>query len=346
MSSVGRLDRFQRKHSWIGAPLAVVYKFAEDRGPYLAALITYYGFVSLFPLLLVFSSTLGLFLEHNPDLQQKLVQSALRNFPVIGSQLRTNVGNFHGSGLALVAGVAGTLYGGLGAMQAAQTAFNRIYAVPRNEQPNPIKSRLRSIGLLLLLGGGILLSTGLATVATGLVTGLATELRIGGYIITLLIDVAVFTAAYQLLTAVPMRWRQVITGGLLSAGSWMLLQTLGTSYATHELTHASRVYGGFGLVLAAVAWIYAQAVIIVFCAEINMVAEHRLWPRALLTPFTDNVQLTEADRRAYRMHARTQRFKGFERVRADFDDGVADRGPDEQAGRGDDAERSAARIVD
>src|SRR5581483_9235931 len=49
----GRVDGYQRRHRWAGLPLAVVYKFADDQGGYLTALITYYGFVSLFPLLLL-----------------------------------------------------------------------------------------------------------------------------------------------------------------------------------------------------------------------------------------------------------------------------------------------------
>jgi hypothetical protein len=160
---VERLDRFQRKHSWLGFPLAVVYKFADDRGPYLAALVTYYGFVSLFPLLLLFLSALGIFLEANPHLRNELVQSALKEFPVIGPQLQRNIGGFRGTGTRLVFSVLGALYGGLGAMQATQAGFNHIYGVPRNEQPNPALSRLRSLGLLLMLGGAVFLSTTVAT---------------------------------------------------------------------------------------------------------------------------------------------------------------------------------------
>src|SRR5205823_1249794 len=72
MSWVQRLDRYQRRHRWLGLPLAVIYKFFDDRGPYLAALVTYYAFVSLFPLLLLLFSALGFFLQGHPDVRQEI----------------------------------------------------------------------------------------------------------------------------------------------------------------------------------------------------------------------------------------------------------------------------------
>lgn len=335
MDAVQRLDSYQRTHGWLGAPLAVVYKFFEDRGPYLSALVTYYLFLSLFPLLLVFSSALGFFLDHDPSLQSKLVDSALRDFPIIGPQLRANVGSFHGSGPALAVGVIGTLYGGLAALQAAQVAFNRIYAVPRNEQPNPIRSRLRSLVLMFLLGGAVLLSTGVAimvTTSNRVSDQLGTVVRGLGLVVSFAINVALFVAAFQLLTARPLRFRQLVAGGLLAAACWEVLQTLGTSVITSRLRHASAVYGTFGLVLATIAWIYVQALVIMLAAEVNVVMGERLWPRALLTPFTDNVRLTDADRRTYELHAATQRFKGFETVHAEFAASARDAG-DERASR-------------
>lgn len=322
MRVVERLDRYQRAHGWLGAPIAVVYKFFDDRGPYLAALVTYYGFVSLFPLMLLFTSALGFFLDGNPRLQHQLLGSVLRNFPIIGAELENDVTGFHGSGLGLAIGVLGTLYGGTGVMQAAQAGFNRIYAVPRNEQPNPLRSRLRSFGLLFLLGGGAVLSTGVAALAgTGAVGGfrLHLVLRIVGLVLALCLNVALFTAAFQLLTACTLRTRQVIAGGVVTGLCWEVLQTTGARFASQRLQHANAAYGSFGLILGALAWIYLQALVLMISAESNVVAGRRLYPRALLTPFTDDVELTAADRRAYTLYTRTQRFKGFQRVHTTFD---------------------------
>ncbi len=321
MSVVERVDAYQREHSWFGFPLAVIYKFADDRGPHLAGLVTYYGFVSLFPMLLIFFSLLGFFLHGNAHLQSQLVDSALANFPIIGPQLRHNVTNIRGSGIGLAAGIVGTVYGATGAMQAAQAGFNRIYGVARNEQPNPLKGRLRSLGLMLLLGAGVLLSSAIATILgtpNPIAARLGLALRSLGYLLTFTLNVGLFTAAFQLLTARDLRLRDVIRGGIVAAGAWLVLQTVGNSYLAHRLDHAESAYGTFGVVLAAIAWIYVEALVLMFAAEINVVRAYRLWPRALLTPFTDAVDLTVADQRSYTMYAATERFKGFQTITTRF----------------------------
>lgn len=322
MGVVDRLDRYQRGHSWVGFPLAVAYKLFDDRGPYLAALVTYYAFVSLFPLLLLLVSATGFFLDGAPHLRQQLIDAAVRNFPGVGSTLRQNINGYHGSGIGLAIGIVGTLYGGTGATQAAQAAFNHIYAVPRNEQPNPLRSRIRSIGLIALLGTAVLLSTGIASLvstANSVNAGLGPWVRAAGYLLSLAINVGLFTAAFQLLTARRLIVRRVITGGILAGVSWVLLQTFGSRYVSHEVNHSGTLYGVFGVVLAVLAWIYLQALMLMISAEINVVLHRRLWPRALLTPFTDEVELTDADTRAYSSYSGAQRYKGFQHVHTDFD---------------------------
>ena len=334
---VDRLDAYQRRHTWPGFPIAVAYKLFDDRGPYLAALVTYYGFVSLFPLLLLFFSTVGYVLHGDHGLQQRLAGSALKGFPIVGPQLQHNIGSFSGSGSALAVGIAGSLYGGLGIMQAAQAAFNRMYGVPRNEQPNPLKSRLRSLALLGLLGGGIVLTSALTIFVTTAESAagaqFGTGLTVAGVLLAYALDVALFSGAFQLLTARELRLRNVVHGGLVAAAGWQLLQAEGTRYLAHRLNHAGEVYGSFALVLGLLAYIYLEALVVVVAVEINVVANHRLWPRALLTPFTDAVELTEADERLYRWYARTQRYKGFETVRAEFDRGGSGADADEAVTR-------------
>lgn len=342
MSRVSRLDRFQRRHTWLGLPLGVIYKLFDDRGPYLAALITYYAFVSLFPLLLLSFSITGFVLQGHPEVRHDVEQAALKKLPGLGAQL--NIGTFHGSGVALAIGVIGTLYGSLGAMQAAQAGFNQIYGVPRNEQPNPIKSRLRSLGLVALLGSGVLLSTGIAAVlatANGLSNGLNPAIQIGGYIINFALNFVLFSTAFQLLTAVDLRFRQVIPGALLAAGLYILIQIYGSKFVAHRAKVS--VYGTFAVVLGTLVWMYLQSLILIIAAEINVVVDRRLWPRSLLTPFTDHVELTDADRRVYAMYAATQRFKGFERVTTDFGDGAEPPGPRAETRTGAAADETVAR---
>lgn len=332
MSRVARLDRYQHEHSWLGFPIGVIYKFFDDRGTYMAALVSYYAFVSLFPLLLLLYSALGFFLQGNVEVSQDIEGSVLRNFPVIGPKLGHSIAHYHGSGVGLAIGILGTLYGGLGAMQTAQAGFNQIYGVPRNKQPNPIKSRLRSLALLGVLGSGVLASTVVAAIlstANGISAQIGDAAVVGGYVVIFVVNAALSVAAFQLLTAVDLRVRQVLPGAMVAAAAWQLVQTFGSSYIGGVFNHSNHLYGVFALVLTALAWLYLQSVILMLSAEVNVVLHHRLWPRSLLTPFTDNVTLTAADRRAYVLYAKVARFKGFETVTARFraprrDDGDLD----------------------
>ena len=200
---VSGLDAYQRRHRRLGFPIAVVYKFGDDRGSYLTALITYYGFLSLFPLLLLLTTVLGFVLQDDPALQARLVDSTLAELPIIGAQLRENVGALTGSGVAFAIGVVGTIYGCLGVAGALQNAFSRVWAIPRNERPNPIKSRLRSLLLLLVLGAGVLVTTAVSALTTGNGAFGATvgaALQFAAIPLATLVNVGLFLLAFRVLT--------------------------------------------------------------------------------------------------------------------------------------------------
>jgi len=320
---VDALDAYQRRHRWLGFPLAVIYKFADDQGPYLTALITYYGFLSLFPLLLLLVTILGFVLQDDPGLQAKLINSTLAELPIIGSQLRNNVQALKGSGLGLAVGILGTLYGCLGAAGATQNAFNRAWAVPRNERPNPIALRLRSLLLLLVLGTGVIVTTALSGLTTsgGGAFGADAGAGFGVAAIALatLANIGLFLLAFRVLTSSEVPTRHLCTGALVAGVGWQIVQILGAYFVANVLRGAPAAYGVFSLVLGLIAWIYLLAVVIVFAAEISVVAHRRLWPRALLTPFTDQVELTPADERTYAAYAESERHKGFQVVDVGFE---------------------------
>ena len=319
---VERLDRYQREHRWIGLPLAVVYKFADDQGAYLTALITYYAFLSLFPLLLLLVTVLGFLLAGDPTLQERLLTSALSQFPVIGTQLGDNVRSLRGSTVALVVSVLTSLYGGLGVAQAAQVAMNRIWGVPRNSRPDPLRARLRSLLVLLLFGGGLLLTTAATaavTVAGAFAGGHGTAVRILSALASAVVNSMLFVLAFRLLTSRDVSVRQLRGGAVGAAVAWQLLQLLGGWYVTHRLQGAGATYGAFGIVLGLMAWLWLGAATVVLAAEVDAVRAGRLWPRSLLTPFTDDVDLTRADESAYTSYAKSERHKGFETVQVNFD---------------------------
>lgn len=318
------LDRYQRRHRWLGLPLAVAYKFAEDQGGYLAALIAFYGFVSLFPLLLLFTGGLGFVLRGDEELQRQLLDSALNQFPIVGEQIGANVHASNGSTLALTVGLLGALYGGLGVAQALQHALNVTWAIPRNRRPNPLISRLRSLWLLVVGGLGVTATT----VLTGLSTGAGAYThgplagfgaRAGATAAAVALNAALFVVVFRLLTARHIALSQLLPGAIAAGIGWQLLQTAGTYIVSHQLKGATGSYGVFGVVLGLLGFLYVTAVLVVLCSELNVVRAHSLWPRALLTPFTDNVDLTTADQRAYASYATAQRHKGFQRIDVGFD---------------------------
>ncbi len=316
MSFVSRLDDFQRRHPVLGFPLGVTYKFFDDQGGYLAALITYYAFVSLFPLLLVFTTVLGILLEHHEKLKDQIVDSALNQIPVIGEQLSDPAG-LSGGTIAVIIGLVGAIYGGLGVSVASQNAMNAAWDVPRNSRPNPVKVRLRGAVLLVTVGLSMI---GLVAIN---VTAAAIELRGLSDLFTrlgaLILSFGVFVFGFRFGTARPLTVRQVLPGALLAAVGWQLLQHFGGVYVEHVINRTEKINGVFAVVLGLIAFLYLASVLVVIAMEVNSVLDYKLYPRSLMTIFTDNVHLTEGDERAYRLLAQAQRQKGFEVITVTFD---------------------------
>ncbi len=320
VSVTRRVDRFQQRHRVIGFPLAVVYKYFDDQGAYLAALITYYGLIGLFPLLLLGSTILGFVLQGDPDLQRRVVDSALNQFPVIGQDLGTP-GRIGGGTGGLVIGIVGSLYGGLGVAQAVQNAMNAAWGVPRNSRPNPFKARGISLLLLATAGLGVLGTTALTAVITNGVFGEQLSrgtLRLLVLAATSALNTSLFLTAFRLATARTLRLGEALPGAMLAALVYLGLQLFGASYVGWIVDRSSATSSAFALVLGLIAFVYLTTVAVLLCVEVNVVRTERLWPRALLTPFTDRVDLTPGDRRAYTRQAEAQRLKGFEEVEVRF----------------------------
>lgn len=316
---IARLDAFQRRHRVVGFPIAVFYKFFDDQGGYLAALIAYYGFISLFPLLLLSTTILGIVLQGDPELQQRILDSALSQFPVIGEDLG-RPDSIGGGATGLIIGGLGSLYGGLGVANAIQNAMNVAWAVPRNSRPNPFKMRGLSVVLLLIVGVSVVVTTAVSALV-------ATVAPLPGLVILLsvVLNAGVFTVAFRFATAEDLSWRDVAPGAVAAAVVWQALQTFGAAYVQNVVQGSSATNGTFALVLGLLAFLYLASFAIVLCAELNVVRVRRLHPRALLTPFTDDVDLTSGDRAAYEGLARKERTKGFETVEVSFDEPDRDR---------------------
>lgn len=321
MDRTERLDEFQRRHPWLGFPIAVIYKYADDQGVYLAALITYYGFLSLFPLLMLLVSGVGFLFQHQPELQSAILDSALGQFPVIGRELDDPAG-LQGSTSAVVFGAAIALYGSMRAAQAIQHASDVCWAVPRHRRPNPILARLRSAVLIGVVGLALLLTTVLSAVA-----GSARAYDVGIEMVTAVLLTALAVAGNCAVIVLVMRFatvrsvsvREVLPGALTAAVGWQLLQSFGAAYVARVVKNTGDTYGVFALVLGLMAWLFMAGVVLVMSLEINVVRAKGLYPRSLLTPFTEDVDLTEADRQTYTEAAESTRAKESEEVDVTFE---------------------------
>jgi YihY family inner membrane protein len=320
------LDAYQRGHRVVSVPIAVFYKYIDDQGPYLAAIITYYGFIAIFPLILLATSILGFLLQGNPGLQEAVLNSALSQFPIIGDELGRPDG-LTGSTTAVVVGGATALYGSLGLGQALQNAQNIAWAVPRNSRPNPVVLRLKSL-LLLASAGAAVLGVSILSAIVSETDVFGTEaatlrwfIRLG----TIALVGLVLTYLFRLAAARRLRFMQAAPGAFSVALMWQALQFLGAHYVTAVLGETDGMNGTFALVLGLMGIIYLAAFMGVIGMEVNVVLARRLYPRALLTLFTDKVDLTPADKRAYTYYVRSQRHKVNEVIDVYF----ADHHPDD-----------------
>jgi YihY family inner membrane protein len=301
-----RVDKQHQQRAWVAFPYAVMKKFGDDQAGNLAALVAYYGFLSLFPLMLVLVTLLGMLLRNNPELQDTIRTSALANFPVIGEEISKNVHSLRGSGLALGIGLALALWAGLGVMKVLQTAMNALWNVPYRHRPSVWLSLLRAMLLLLVLGVITVASAAAGSVGAGSDSWL---LGIAGIAISVLLNLVLFLLAFRILTTEDVAWGDVFPGALIAALAWTALQAVGGYIVSHQLQGASDTYGTFAMVIGLLAWIYLGAQITLFAAEVNVVRKRRLWPRAIVQP-----PLTDADERALKSYAEQEERRPEEDV--------------------------------
>jgi len=309
-----RADKQHQQRAWIAFPYAVIKKFGDDQAGNLAALIAYYGFLSLFPLMMVLVTLLGLLLRNNPELQDAIRTSALANFPVLGGQIRNNIHSLRGSGLALGIGLGLALWAGLGVMKVLQTAMNAVWNVPYRHRPNFWVSLLRAIIMLLVFG-----VITIASAAAGSVGGGSDSWLLGilGIAMSVVLNLVLFLLAFRILTSEDVTWGDVFPGALVAALAWTTLQAIGGYIVSHQLQGASNTYGTFAIVIGLLAWIYLGAQVTLVAAEVNVVRKRRLWPRAIVQP-----PLTEADERALKSYAEQEERRPEEDVNVRIEESV------------------------
>ncbi len=311
--AIRRVDATQQRHTPTAFAFGVVKKYGDDNGGVLVSNLAYSAFLSLFPLLLVLVTILGLIASVNPSFRTQVLNAVAGQVPLIGHQLTTNVQQLQRSSvIGLIVGVIGLIWGASGLAQAGLFTMEQLWNLPGPARPGFVQ-RLGRAGLFLcLLGGGVIVTTGLASLTTYLHNGLAFKAPIE--VVTAAFNAGMYLGAFRALTPKGVPTRKLLPGAITGGIGWTVLQVLGT-YLVHHFLHSDSVYGVFGTVLGLLAWITLAVQLTVYCAEINVVLARRLWPRTIVQP-----PLTEADRASMALQALQNQRRPEQHVAVTFDD--------------------------
>jgi YihY family inner membrane protein len=275
-----RLDRWQQRHALTAVPSAVVHKYSDDQAGRLSAQISYAAFLAIFPLLLVLLTVVGIFLRGHPGLQDDIINSALRQFPVLGADLKKNVHQLSGPNqLALVVGVVWLLYGATKLSRDSRAMMVVVWGIDRRDLPTFWRWIPRAAGFLVVLGVGF--------IAGGALAGLGAFGRLGpfsaavGLVLSLMVNVLMYWSAFVVLVRIPHGERSVWPGAVIGGLGWTLLQFVGAQLVSHQLRHLSNLYGTFASILGLIWWLALGAMITVLAAESNVVLTRHLWPVSL-----------------------------------------------------------------
>ncbi len=296
---LARLDYLQRRHRWMALPVAVFKRFGEHAGGRLATAISYWGFFSIFPLLLVFVTVLNIVLEDDDNRRQDLVDGALGQIPVLGTDLANTQTALGGSRATVVIGLLVALWAGLAAANALQKALDEIWDTPMFERPNGAVLRMRSVVVLVILAVGLSVSTLAISAAHFEDFGAAHRCSRTRDLVRRPHDDAVghVQAVHQ--RAEPAT-RTAARGARRRRPAVVALQTIGTFVVNRYISGASDTYGTFAVVIALLSWFFLVSRVVLLGAELNAVLRNQVWPRSLV----QSTEATDGDRRAVHLDAR------------------------------------------
>jgi YihY family inner membrane protein len=311
--AVRRVDAVQQRHKTTAFAVGLIKKYGDDNGGVLVANLAHSAFVSLFPLLLVLVTLLGLVASNNPAVRHQVLQAIAHQVPIIGNQLTGNVQALRRSSIiGLIAGLIFLAWGATGLAQAGLFTMQQLWNLPGPARPGYFPRLGRALVFLAVLGAGVVITTLLTSL--GLYGHGPGVLAVAGDILVPATNVAMFFLTFRVLTPKGVPTRQLVPGAVAGGLAWTLAQALG-AYVVGHFRHTDAVYGAFATVLALLAWISLSVEVTVYAAELNVVLARRLWPRSIVQP-----PLTEADRAVLAAQALQNQRRDEQRVHVSYDD--------------------------
>jgi YihY family inner membrane protein len=310
---IRRVDAGQQRHKATAFVVGLIKKYGDDNGGVLVANLAHSGFVSLFPLLLVLVTLLGLVASNDPAVRHQVLTAVAHQVPLIGDQLAGNVHQLRRSSIiGLVVGLLVLIWGAAGLAQAGLFTMEQVWNLPGPARPGYVPRLGRALVFLAVLGLGVVVTTLLTSL--GLYGHGPGVLAVAGVILVAVANVGMFFLSFRVLTPKAVPTRQLVPGVAAGGLAWTVLQALGT-YVVGHFRHTNAVYGAFATVLVLLAWISLSVGITVYAAELNVVLARRLWPRSIVQP-----PLTEADRAVLAAQALQNQRRDDQRVHVSYDD--------------------------
>ncbi|MFI5080862.1 MAG: YihY/virulence factor BrkB family protein [Streptosporangiales bacterium] len=310
---IRRVDAVQQRHKATAFVFGLIKKYGDDNGGVLVANLAHSGFVSLFPLLLVLVTLVGLVASNDPVVRHQVLKAVAHQFPIIGDQLAGRVTELRRSSIiGLVVGLVALTWGATGLAQAGLFTMGQVWNLPGPARPGYFPRLGRALVFLGVLGAGVAATTLLTSLGLyGHGPGL---LAVAGDILVPATNVGMFFLSFRVLTPKAVPTRRLVPGAVLGGLAWTVAQALGT-YVVGHFRHTDAVYGAFATVLVLMAWISLSVEITVYAAELNVVLARRLWPRSIVQP-----PLTEADRAVLAAQALQNQRRDDQRVHVSYDD--------------------------
>lgn len=308
---IDRIDQFQQRHPVVGLPYAIIKKFGDDDGGYQAALITYYGFLSIFPLLLVVLTIIQIIFHNNLEVRHEVSQSIGHFLPGIGSALENNVHSMGRSGIGLAIGLLLTLYGTRGVADVLRHALNDIWQVPRMRRTGFPKGLLQSFLIIIAAAVGFAATVAVSSFSAAL--GHAVWVKVIANVAGFFVLFGVLLFVFRTATSRKVPPKDMFVGTSIAAAIMQILLTFGSLLVAHQLKNFDTFYGTFAVVLGMLFWIYLLAQVVVYAVEIDSVRHLKLYPRAI-----QNNKPTPQDLHAYELYAHVDRYIPKEEIDVRF----------------------------
>ena len=308
-------DDWQRASPSVGLAYGIIKKFGDDDANQFVVALGWYGFVAIYPLLLVVITIFGFI--GAASLGHQIV-STLHEFPVVGSQFNPehSTQSLRGSGIGLAIGLIGLIYGAQGVTQTVQQAMAGVWNVPQVDRPGFVPRLARSLIALAIIGVAFVLNAAAGTLVTNAGANLA--IRGATFVGMLLLNAMLYFAVFRVTTPGRVSAPDLFPGAALASVGFTLLITIGSGLVQHQLRHSSATYGQFGLVIGLVGFLFLLAKISLYGAELNPVVSRHLWPRGMLSG-----NPTEADNRVLSDIVHQYRRRDDQRIGVGFGENAA-----------------------